>query len=81
MLLIIIVLVINGCLKTQKTAVAEGLQPRTSPKSRANPTSQVSKPLFTALSGAAGKSALDVEVQVDQLRVEGAETRLARQRR
>ena len=32
--------------------------------------SQVSKPFFTALSGAAGKSAIDVEVQVNQLRVE-----------
>ena len=30
----------------------------------------MAKPLFTALSGAPGKSALDVEVQVDQLRIQ-----------
>ena len=33
----------------------------------------VARPLFSALSGAGGKSALNVEVQVDQLRVQATD--------
>jgi hypothetical protein len=68
-LLIIIVLVINGCLKSQKTQSLKDYNHAVSEISRES-ESQVSKPFFTALSGAAGKSAIDVQVQVNQLRVE-----------
>jgi hypothetical protein len=65
-LLIIIVLLINGCLKSQKQQslkdynrhvgeIAQGFD------------AQVGKPLFAALAGAGGKSALDVQVQVNNL--------------
>jgi len=68
-LLIIIVLVINGCLKSQKTQSLKDYNRDVSAIAQETDT-QVAKPLFTALSGAPGKSALDVEVQVDQLRIQ-----------
>jgi len=68
-LLIIIVLIINGCLKSQKQQSLKDYNHSVSEIARESDT-QVSKPLFTALSGAAGKSAIDVQVQVNQLRVE-----------
>ncbi|HEY7836509.1 MAG TPA: hypothetical protein VIB59_03520 [Solirubrobacteraceae bacterium] len=68
-LLIIIVLVINGCLKSQKQQSLKDYNHSVSEISRES-DSRVSKPFFTALSGAAGKSAIDVQVQVNQLRVE-----------
>jgi hypothetical protein len=68
-LLIIIVLVINGCLKSAKTQSLKDYNHNVSQIST-EWDSQVAKPLFTALSGASGKSALDVEVQVDQLRIQ-----------
>jgi hypothetical protein len=68
-LLIIIVLVINGCLKSQKQQSLKDYNHSVSEIAREY-DSQVGKPLFTALSGASGKSALDVEVQVNQLRME-----------
>jgi hypothetical protein len=66
-IVIVIVLVVNGCLKSEKQqslkdynrqAVALGTEFET----------QVSRPLFSTLTNAGSKSALDVEVQVDQLR-------------
>ena len=68
-LLIVIVLVINGCLKSQKQ---QGLKDYAHQVSAlgSESISQVSQPLFAALSGAGAKSALDVEVQVDQLRIQ-----------
>jgi hypothetical protein len=68
-LLIVIVLVVNGCLKSQKTQ---------SLKTYAHDVNgivgesdqQVARPLFAALTGASSKSALDVEEQVDQLHLE-----------
>jgi hypothetical protein len=67
-LLIIIVLVINGCLKSQKTQSLKDYNHRVS-QIAGESDSQVSKPLFAALAGAGSKSALDVEVQIDQLRL------------
>ena len=67
-LLIIIVLVINGCLKSQKQQSLKDYNHNVSQIAEES-ASQVSEPLFTALSGASGKSALDVEVQIDQLRI------------
>ena len=69
-LLIVIVLVINGCLKRQKTQSLKDYNHARHARSRANPIRRSPSRFFTALSGAAGKSAIDVEVQVDQLRVE-----------
>jgi len=68
-LLILIVLLINGCLKSQKTQGLKDYNHQTGEIVQESET-QVAKPLFTALAGAAGKSALNVETQVDQLRVE-----------
>jgi len=68
-LLIIIVLIINGCLKSQKQQSLKDYNHAVSEIARES-DSQVSKPFFSALSGAAGKSAIDVQVQVNQLRVE-----------
>ncbi len=66
-LLIIIVLIINGCLKSQKQQSLKDYNHAVSEIARES-DSQVSKPFFTALSGAAGKSAIDVQVQVNELR-------------
>ena len=68
-LLIVIVLVINGCLKSEKT---QALKDYTHSVSRIVTESdqQVSRPLFAALSGASSKRQTDVETQVDQLRLE-----------
>jgi hypothetical protein len=68
-LLIVIVLVINGCLKSQKQQSLKDYAHQVSALGSES-ISQVSQPLFTALSGAGAKSALDVEVQVDQLRIQ-----------
>jgi uncharacterized protein with FMN-binding domain len=68
-LIIIIVLVISSCLKSEKTQSLKNYNHAVSEIARES-ESQVSKPFFTALSGAAGKSAIDVQVQVNQLRVE-----------
>ena len=69
MLLIIIVLIINGCLKSQKQQSLKDYNHSVSEIARES-DAQVSKPFFTALSGAAGKSAIDVQVQVNHLREE-----------
>ncbi|HEY2283371.1 MAG TPA: hypothetical protein VGH60_07465 [Solirubrobacteraceae bacterium] len=68
-LLIVIVLIVNGCLKSQKT---QALKNYTSNVSRIVTASdqQVSQPLFAALSGASSKPALNVETQVNQLHLE-----------
>nr|MBA3809973.1 hypothetical protein [Solirubrobacterales bacterium] len=66
--LIIIVLVINGCLKSQKQQSLKDYNRQVS-ELASESDAQVSRPLFTALAGASGKSALDVEVQIDQLRL------------
>jgi hypothetical protein len=68
-LLIIVVLVINGCLKSQKTQGLKDYNREVSALAQES-ESQVAAPLFTALTGAAAKSAVDVEVQVNQLRMQ-----------
>lgn len=68
-LLIVIVLTVNSCLKSQHT---QALKEYTSNVNRiaAESDQQVAKPLFTALSGASSKRPIDVETQVDQLHLE-----------
>jgi hypothetical protein len=71
-LLIVIVLLVNGCLKRGKQHALESYNQNANQNAQAS-QSQVARPLFTTLSGASGKSALDVEVQVDQLRRQAQE--------
>jgi hypothetical protein len=68
-LLIAIVLIVNGCLKSQKQQELKDYNQNVSRLARES-DEQVSVPFFTALSNAAAKSALDVEVQIDQLRIQ-----------
>jgi len=69
LLLIVIVLLINGCLKSQQQQSLKDYNHAVSLIAQESDT-QVSHPLFTALAGASGKPALDVEVQIDQLRIQ-----------
>ena len=64
--LIVIVLLINGCLQRGKQQALESYNRNVNQIAQAS-ESQVAKPLFTTLSNASGKSALAVEVQIDQL--------------
>jgi len=68
-LLIVIVLVINGCLKSQNQESLKEYNHQVGTLAQESDT-QVSSPLFAALTSAASKSALDVEVQIDQLRIQ-----------
>jgi hypothetical protein len=68
-LLIVVVLLINGCLKSEKRQSLKDYNRNVSLLAQES-DSQVAHPLFTALAGASGKPALDVEVQVDQLRIQ-----------
>lgn len=68
-LLILIILLINGCLKGQKTDALKSYNHEVGLLAQEF-DEHVSRPLFAALSGAGGKSALNVEVQIDQLRVQ-----------
>ena len=68
-LLIVIVLVVNGCLKSQRTQSLKDYNRNVSLIATES-VEQVSKPLFSTLNGAGGKSALNVEEQVDQLRIQ-----------
>jgi hypothetical protein len=65
---IVLVLLISGCLKSARVQSLKDYNHAVSQLASESET-QVSHPLFSALSGAGGKSALDVEVQVDQLRI------------
>jgi hypothetical protein len=67
-LVIIIVLVINGCVKSQKRQSLETYNHNVSALASES-DSQVSTPLFTALTGASSKSAIDVEQKVNDLRI------------
>jgi len=69
LLLIVIVLVINGCLKSQQQQSLKDYNHAVGLLAQESDT-QVAHPLFTALAGASGKSALDVEVLIDQLRIQ-----------
>jgi len=65
--LILIVLLVNGCLKRGKQHALESYNQNVNQIGVQSET-QVAKPLFTTLSSASGKQALDVETQIDQLR-------------
>jgi hypothetical protein len=71
-LLIIVVLLINGCVKSQKQQSLKDYNREVSQLAQES-DANIARPLFTALAGAGGKSALQVEEQVDQLRI-GAQT-------
>jgi hypothetical protein len=68
-LLIIIVLVINGCLKSQKQQSLKDYNRHVGEIAQ-DYEAQVAKPLFTTLAGAAGKTGINVQIQVNQLLVE-----------
>ena len=70
-LLIVIVLIVNGCLKRGKQQALESYN-RGVGKIGQESQSQA-RPLFTTLSGAGAKSALDVEQQVDEQRRQAQE--------
>ena len=65
-LLIVIVLVVNGCLKSQHTQALETYN-RDVGQIVQESDQQVSQPFFAALADANSKSPLDVEVQLDEL--------------
>jgi hypothetical protein len=67
-LVIVIAVLINGCLKSEKQQSLKDYNRSVSQLGQESET-QVARPLFTALAGAAGKPSLNVEVQVDQLRI------------
>jgi hypothetical protein len=71
-LLILIVLLINGCLKRGKQHALESYNQEVSRLAQ-NSDQQVARPLFAELVDAGSKSALDVEVQVNQLRHQAQE--------
>jgi hypothetical protein len=71
-LLILIVLLINGCLKRGKQQALESYNSDVSRLAESS-NQQVARPLFSELVGASSKSALDVEVQVNQLRRQAQE--------
>jgi hypothetical protein len=68
LLLIAIVLIVNGCLKSEKQQGLKNYNRSVSDLARES-DEQVAGPLFATLTNAAGKSALSVEEQVDQLRI------------
>jgi len=68
-LLIVIVLVVNGCLKSQRQQALRDYNRNVSQIAQES-DAQVSRPFFSTLTGAGGKSAFDVEVQIDQLRIQ-----------
>jgi hypothetical protein len=68
-LIIIIVLVVSGCLKSQAHEELKEYNRNVSLLIQES-NEQVSAPLFTTLASAAGKSALTVQVQVDQLHIQ-----------
>ena len=68
-LLIVIVLVVNGCLKSQQKQSLETYN-RDVSRIAQESEQQVSKPFFSELADANSKSALDVENQLDQLHIQ-----------
>jgi hypothetical protein len=74
-LLIVIALVINGCLKSGREAALKEYNLGAGQLVQES-DQQVSRPLFETLAGASGKSPLDVEEEVNQLRLQ-AQTQAA----
>ena len=68
-LLIVIALVVNGCVKSEKTQELKDYNQSVGQIARES-SEQVATPLFTTLSSASTKQALEVEEQVDQLRIQ-----------
>jgi hypothetical protein len=68
-LLIVIVLIVNGCLKSHQKQSLETYN-RDASRIAQESEQQVSKPFFSELAGANSKSALDVENQLDQLHIQ-----------
>jgi hypothetical protein len=68
-IVIVIVFVISGCLKSQKQQSLKDYNQKVSAIAQES-ESQVAQPLFSALATAAGKPALSVGVQIDQFRVQ-----------
>ena len=68
-LLILIILLINGCLNSEKQQALKNYN-RDAGQIAHESDESVTGPLFSALSGAGAKSALNVEVQIDQLRIQ-----------
>jgi hypothetical protein len=66
-LILLIVLGINACLKSKKSDELKSYN-RAVGEIAETYDSSVARPLFSALTGAAGKSAINVEVNIDQLR-------------
>ncbi len=64
--LILIVLLVNGCLKSEKQQSLKDYNREVSAIAQES-DAQVAHPLFVALTDSAGKPALDVEQQVDEL--------------
>jgi hypothetical protein len=75
-LLIVIILIINGCLNSEKEQALKTYN-RDAGQIAHESDETVTGPLFAALSGASGKSALNVQEQIDQLRIQ-AQTLAAR---
>jgi hypothetical protein len=65
-IVIVIALVINGCVKSEKQQSLKTYNREVSQIAQES-DKQVSQPLFVALTNSTGKSALDVELQVDEL--------------
>jgi hypothetical protein len=68
LLLIVIALVVNGCVKSEQQQALRDYNRNVS-QLASESDEQVARPLFSALTNAAAKSALNVEEQIDQLRV------------
>jgi hypothetical protein len=68
-LIIVIVLVVSGCLKSEAHEELKDYNRNVGLLAQES-NEQVSGPLFTTLAAAAGKSALTVQVQVDQLHIQ-----------
>jgi hypothetical protein len=68
-LLLLIILVVNGCLKSEKQQALRNYSRSVSQLAHES-DEHVTAPLFTTLAGAGGKSALNAEVQIDQLRIQ-----------
>jgi len=68
-LLIVVALLVNGCLKSEKQQSLKDYNRNVS-QLAVESDAQVSAPLFSTLTNAASKSALDVEEQIDQLRIQ-----------
>ena len=78
-LLIVIVLLVNGCLKRGKQQALESYNQSVNQIGQASET-EVAKPLFSTLTGASGKSALEVETAGRSSAPSAAGTRRTRER-